>query len=138
LLEDVLGMKLSLGAISSVEARVSDALQTPVAEAWEHVYEADVKHTDGTSWLKAGALMCLWTVASAAATVFKVLADGGKLTLAGLFREKVGILISDRANTLTFGSWNTGRYAGLISCESLYIFPNSKDAVRPLVRSCSN
>jgi len=102
LLQDVLGMRLSLGAISSTEARVSDALQAPVAEAWERVYEANVKHTDGTSWLKAGALMCLWTVASAAATVFKVLADGGKLTLEGLFREKVGILVSDRAKTLTF------------------------------------
>jgi len=102
LLQDVLGVQLSLGTISSVEARVSDALQAPVAEAWERVYAADVKHTDGTSWLKAGALMCLWTVASTAATVFKVLADGGKLTLEGLFREKVGILVSDRAKTLTF------------------------------------
>jgi len=46
--------------------------------------------------------MCLWTVATTAATVFKVLADGSKLTLAGLFSEKTGILVSDRAKSLTF------------------------------------
>src|SRR5690606_17964935 len=68
LLEDVLGVRLSLGAISAIEARVSDALAEPVAEAWEHVEDAAVKHTDGTSWLQAGAMMCLWTVATATAT----------------------------------------------------------------------
>ena len=68
LLEDVLGVRLSLGAISAIEARVSDALAEPVAEAWEHVKDAPVKHTDGTSWLQAGAMMCLWTVATATAS----------------------------------------------------------------------
>ena len=102
LLQDVLGVKLSLGAISSIEARVSDALAAPVAEAWERVNDADVKHTDGTSWLQAGALMCLWTIATTAATVFKVLADGSKATLAPLFSNQVGILVSDRAKALTF------------------------------------
>jgi len=94
LLQDVLDVKLSLGAISSLEARVSDALAAPAPEAWERVHEADVKHTDGTSWLQAGALMCLWTIA---ATVFKVLADGCKTTLAPRFHNKLGILVSDRA-----------------------------------------
>lgn len=102
LLEDVLGVRLSLGAISTIEARVSDALAAPVAEAWEHVKDAPVKHTDGTSWLQAGAMMCLWTVATATATVFKVLAHGSKIALMPLFGKLTGILVSDRATALTF------------------------------------
>ena len=102
LLEDVLGVRLSLGAISTIEGRVSDALAEPVAEAWEQVKDAPVKHTDGTSWLQAGAMMCLWTVATATATVYKVLAHGSKSALMPLFGKLTGILVSDRATALTF------------------------------------
>jgi transposase len=102
LLDDVLGVQLSLGAISAIEARVSTALAEPVAEAWDHVKDAAVKHTDGTSWLQAGVAMCLWTVATASATVFKVLADGSKTTLAPLFGKLLGVLVSDRAKALNF------------------------------------
>jgi len=102
LLDDVLGVQLSLGAISAIEARVSDAITAPVTEAWEHVKDAAVKHTDGTSWLQAGVAMCLWTVATATATVFKVLADGSKNTLAPLFGKLTGVLVSDRAKALNF------------------------------------
>jgi transposase len=102
LLEDVLGVRLSLGAISAMEARVSAALAEPVAEAWEQVKDEAVKHTDGTSWLQAGAVMCLWTVATATATVFKVLANGSKNMLLPLFGKLTGILVSDRATALNF------------------------------------
>ena len=102
LLADILGVSVSLGAISAVEERVSDAVKPAVDEVWDRVVDADVKHTDGTSWLQAGTAMCLWTIATAAATVFKILADGAKDTLRPLFGELKGILISDRAKALTF------------------------------------
>jgi transposase len=102
LLADVLGVSLSLGAISAVEERVSQAIEPAVHDVWDHVVDADVKHTDGTSWLQAGTTMSLWTIATAAATVFRILADGAKETLRPLFREPKGILISDRATALTF------------------------------------
>ncbi len=44
----------------------------------ERVAEAEVKHTDGTSWYQAGLTMALWTVATTAATVFKIVADNAK------------------------------------------------------------
>jgi len=102
LLADVLGVSLSLGAISAVEERVSNAVEPAVGEVWDRVVDADVKHTDGTSWLQAGTAMSLWTIATTAATVFKILADGAKDTLRPLFRELKGILISDRATALNF------------------------------------
>jgi len=102
LLADVLGVTVSLGAISAVEERVSNAIEPAVDEVWDRVVDADVKHTDGTSWLQAGTAMSLWTIATTTATVFRVLADGAKDTLRPLFRELKGILISDRATALTF------------------------------------
>ena len=75
LLADVVGVRISLGALSAVEARVSEAVQPAVDEAWKKVGDAEVKHTDGTTWYQAGATMALWTLATAVATVFKIVAD---------------------------------------------------------------
>ena len=102
LLVDVLGVSVSLGAISAVEARVSDAIKPAVDEAWDHAVQAEVKHTDGTSWFQAGTTMSLWTIATTAVTVFRILADGAKDTLRPLFGKLNGILVSDRATALTF------------------------------------
>jgi transposase len=102
LLSDLLGVRVSLGALSAVEARVGEAVQPAVDEAWEHVRGAGVKHTDGTSWYQAGLSMALWTIATAAATVFKIVADSSKKTLQPLYGALTGILVSDRATSLTF------------------------------------
>jgi transposase len=102
LLCDVLGVDLSLGAVSAVEARVSEAVATPVEQAWTRVKDAPVKHTDGTGWLQAGATMALWTVATAAATVFKIIPNGSMHVLKPLFGVLKGILVSDRATALMF------------------------------------
>lgn len=102
LLSDVLGIDISLGAVSAVEERVSDAVKPAVDETWAKLDEAPVKHTDGTSWFQTGVMCSLWTIATAAATVFKILANGQATTLAPLFGKKLGILVSDRATALKF------------------------------------
>ena len=102
LLSDLVGVPISLGAVSAVEARVSDAVEPAVAEAWQRVEGAPIKHTDGTTWLKAGAVLALWTIASTAATVFKIVADGSRATLVPLYGALRGILVSDRAAALSF------------------------------------
>ena len=102
LLSDLLGVAISLGGISNVEARVSDALKPGVDEAWAQIPDAKAKHTDGTSWKMSALPMQLWTIATTAVTVFKILADGSKNSLRPLFGKLKGILISDRAKALTF------------------------------------
>lgn len=102
LLSDLVGVRISLGAVSAVETRVSDAVEPAVGEAWTRVEGAAVKHTDGTSWLNAGTVLALWTIATAAATVFKIVTDGARATLQPLFGELQGILVSDRATALGF------------------------------------
>lgn len=102
LLGALLGVRVSLGALSAVEGRVSDAVAPAVGEAWNWVGKAAVKHTDGTTWLQAGITKSLWTVATKAATVFKILADGSKKSLEPLYGTLRGILVSDRAKALNF------------------------------------
>lgn len=102
LLSDLMGVRISLGAVSAVEARVSEAVAPAVDEAFERVANAAVKHTDGTTWLQAGAMLSLWTIATACATVFKIVANGRAQTLKPLYGALRGILISDRATALNF------------------------------------
>lgn len=102
LLADLVGVRLSLGALSAVEARVSEAVAPAVDEACEHVANAAVKHTDGTTWLQAGVMLSLWTIATACATVFKIVANGRAETLKPLYGKLRGILVSDRATALNF------------------------------------
>jgi transposase len=102
LLFELLGVRMSLGTLSAVEARVSEALVPAVEQAWQLAHEAPVKHTDGTSWVQAGKTLSLWTIATTMVTVFKILADHSKATLEPLYGALQGILVSDRAKELNF------------------------------------
>ena len=99
---DLLGVTISLGALSNLEARVTGAIRPGVDEVWAQVRNAPVKHTDGTGWWQSGMAMQLWTIATVAATVFKIVVDGSKATLKPLFGTLKGVLNSDRAKALNF------------------------------------
>jgi transposase len=103
LLRELVGVRMSLGAVSAIEARVSASVAPAVDEALEIARQASIKHADGTSWLRASAMLSLWVIATAAVTVFKVLDNGQADTLRdGLFGRVRGILVSDRAAALKF------------------------------------
>lgn len=102
LLHDVLGVRVSLGAVSAVEGRASAALEPAVQEAWSRLDDAAVKHADATSWLLGGKLRSLWTIATKVVTVFKILADGSSASVKPIFGACKGILVSDRATVFSF------------------------------------
>lgn len=104
LLLELFGISISLGAISAMEQRASEALKSAHQEALREVQYAGIKHTDATSWTRSGKLMSLWTLASAAATVYQIFVDGCRDTIRPLFGPKIGILISDRATVFSFWS----------------------------------
>jgi transposase len=104
LLSDVLGVRVSLGAVSAVEERVATAIQPAVDETWTRVDDTAVKHADATSWLQGGKLRSLWTIATKMVTVFKILANGSALTVKPIFGDCKGILVSDRATVFSFWS----------------------------------
>lgn len=92
LLGDMAGVRVSLGALSTVKARVSTAVQPAVEVGWDRVRDAHVKHTDGTSWFQSGLSRAVRTIGTTAATVFKIIADGRKQTLEPLYGALSGDL----------------------------------------------
>jgi transposase len=100
--KELLGVEISLGAMSDVEHRVEQATEPAVDEAWAKVQTAKVKYTDGTTWLESGVTMQLWTIAAACATVFKILTEATAPMLRPLFGKRIGTLVSDRATALYF------------------------------------
>ena len=104
MLHDVLGVRISLGAVSAVEDRVSTAIEPAVTEAWSRVDDTDVKHADATTWLLAGKLRSLWTIATKVVTVFKILVNGSATAVKPIFGACKGILVSDRATVFSFWS----------------------------------
>ena len=105
LLLELFGIAVSLGSISAMERRASEALASAYEEALREVQYAGVKHTDATSWTRAGVLMSMWTLASSAATVYRIFSNGRRETIEPLFGPRRGVLVSDRATV--FGFWAT-------------------------------
>jgi transposase len=103
LLLELFGVGVSLGAISTMELRASEALRSSHEEALREVQYAEVKHSDATTWTRSGQLMSLWVLATVTATVYRILDDGRSDTIRPLFGPRIGILISDRATV--FGFW---------------------------------
>ena len=103
LLLHLLGIKVSLGALSESEQIVSDAVAGAVDEARLHALADHVKHVDATSWSSAGAYRCLWTMATAAVTVFLVATDGTRAHLQAWISRMRGVLVTDRGTQ--FGFW---------------------------------
>lgn len=103
LLGDVLGVRISLGALSEAEARVSEAIAAPVEEARVHASEQATKNVDATSWWLAGKGRTLWTIGTALVTFFGITADASRAGLRGLFAAVRGILVTDRGTQ--FGFW---------------------------------
>jgi transposase len=106
-LGDVLGIRVSLGALSEAEQRVSDAVAPAVDEVVDFVRAQPVKHVDATTWATAGAYRSLWTISTALVTVFVIACDGTHHTVKRLLHRARGLLVSDRAKV--FGFWAMNR-----------------------------
>lgn len=104
LLRELFGITISLGTISSMEARASEALKPAVEEAQAEVEAAPVKHSDATTWLLAGVALSLWTLATTSATVYRIFVNGRRETIRPWFGGRVGILVTDRADVFSFWS----------------------------------
>lgn len=102
LLDDILGIRISLGTLSESEERMGDALAAPAEEALEHARRQRVKHVDATGWRQGGQARSLWTIATALVTVFAITLDGSREHLRAVLTSVRGILVSDRAPQFQF------------------------------------
>jgi transposase len=107
LLGDVLGVGISLGALSKCEERVSEAIAPAVEEARSYVLEQPLKHVDATGWPLGKRLRSLWTIATPLVTVFCITMSGSKEAVRQMLGKARGILVSDRAPQ--FGFWAMNR-----------------------------
>jgi transposase len=103
LLQDVLGVELSLGSVSNVEGKMTAVLGAAHEEALTCVRRARVKHLDATSWSRAGEACSLWTFASRLATAFVITAGATAKTVKSVVGNLHGTLVSDRGSQ--FGFW---------------------------------
>jgi len=103
LLQDVLGVELSLGSVSNVEGKMTAVLGAAHLEALMCVRRARVKHLDATSWSRAGEACSLWTFASRLATAFVITAGATAETVKQVVGDMRGTLVSDRGSQ--FGFW---------------------------------
>lgn len=103
LLQDVLGVELSLGSVSNVEGKMATILGAAHEEALACVRRARVKHLDATSWSRAGEACSLWTFASRLATAFVITAGATTETVKQVVGGMRGMLVSDRGSQ--FGFW---------------------------------
>lgn len=107
-ISEILGLKISLGTISSMEARATAALESTQTELLQHTQEAEIKHTDASTWLTAGQGRSITTIATGSATVFAILPDGGRKAMSHLFGKNLkGVLVTDRAPVYLF--WDMSR-----------------------------
>jgi transposase len=87
----------SLGSIGSLQAELSQALETPHQEIAQVVPQAEVKHVEETGGKQAGQKRWLWTAVTAGAVYFLVQVGRGAKALRGVLGEVIrGVVCSDR------------------------------------------
>jgi transposase len=97
ILQDLLGIRVSLGTVSKTEERVSAALEQPVEEAKRWVCEQAVVHADETGHKVAGEKAWVWTAVTSLVSVFLLCGERGAQAAQQLLGiDFSGILVSDR------------------------------------------
>ena len=100
LLHDILGIAISTGGLSNLEAVASKAVAQPVEAAKRYVQQQDVLYVDETRWPEQGEDGWLWVVVSQLVAVFVIRPSRGK----SVAKELLG---TDFQGTAT-----TDRYSG--------------------------
>jgi transposase len=72
LAQELLGLRLALGTLSRVEARLTAALAGPYAEVARAVAAAPVVYCDESPWREPGSKPWLWSATSEAASLFRI------------------------------------------------------------------
>jgi transposase len=106
-LEDLMGVSLSLGAISGVEQTVSQALAAPVEEARVFVQAQPVVHADETGWRQGRKRAWLWIAVTPWVSVFLIHVKRSAEAARALLGGFLGYLVTDRWNA--YNGWKIRR-----------------------------
>jgi transposase len=96
-MEDLLGLELSVGSVHALATQASEAVAAPVAAAQKAVREAEAVNADETSWREQGKRCWLWVAVTKAVVAFCLQpwrnSAAARHLLGSTFR---GVLTSDR------------------------------------------
>ncbi|MFE8599194.1 IS66 family transposase [Archangium violaceum] len=101
-LSELLGVRLSLGAIGNREQEMSEALSAPVAQAEQYVRDQEAANLDETGWYEGKEnerhrRVWLWLAATALVAVFRISSSHGSDVAKALLGEDfAGFLTTDR------------------------------------------
>ena len=97
LLDRLLGVDFSVGAISQAHGKVALALGEPMMQLAAHVVQAPVKQMDETRYPREGAGNWVWTVTTPKVVWYSLLPSRARYVATSLVGEQfTGILVSDR------------------------------------------
>lgn len=97
LLQDLFGLKLSIGTVSNAEAKVTEALAQSMEEIKKEVQAADRLHADETSFFNQHKLNWLWVATCETATLFKLFLKRDAESAKKLIGESYqGVVCTDR------------------------------------------
>ncbi len=97
IMADFFQAEMSLGSVSALEGRTSQAISQAVKEAQQHLKTQAVVHLDETGWRQANQKAWLWVAATNLVTVFLIRPSrGGKVAKEMLNETFKGIVVSDR------------------------------------------
>jgi transposase len=96
-LEDLFGVKISVGSVSDQEQTVARAVAQPVADAHEAAKQAVQANADETGWRENKKRAWLWVLVTQLATVFVIASSrGGQVAKALVGEGFRGVLTTDR------------------------------------------
>jgi transposase len=94
--QDVIGVPISLGALSALEAEVSESLSEAYLAAGQSVRQAARKNVDETGWKEAGQRCWLWVAATTAVAFYVIHRRRGQEGFKALLHTVRGVLTTDR------------------------------------------
>src|SRR5215813_8887961 len=104
MLEDFFQVEVALGTVNNLRQEVSEALQTPVAEATKFAQQQEAANMDETGWRQGNSdgnnptrrKAWLWVMVTSWVTVFQVHLSRGQASAKELLGKFAGYLITDR------------------------------------------
>lgn len=97
LLEQVMGLKFSIGTISMAHGHVAQALAEPVQQLQTHLRQEPVRHADETSHKSHNHMMWAWTQVCDWGAHFRLDPSRGQVAAKALLGEQPkGVIVSDR------------------------------------------
>lgn len=100
---DVLGLRISLGALSAMDKRVSQQLKPSYEQLQQAIQSSELKHCDETTWYQDGQRRVLWTATDGKVALLRITSHRDTLSLKALIGDEVqGVVISDRYSAYRF------------------------------------